>query len=321
MKTSFRAAFSDFGAVAESAFSPAAQSRLDLLQSRLSMTTLRCVTIVGVGLIGGSIGLALRRRNPDIRVLGFGSRPETLAEAKRIGAISELAHTAEAAVADSDLIIVCAPVGHIVDVVKRLAPACRAGTLLTDAGSTKLDIVQSLAAAENLTWPGDVEFIGSHPIAGNEKKGPQHARPDLFEGRAVVITPTAQNTKANLTRLKDFWTSLGSRVIDMTAAEHDQALAVTSHLPHLLAAAIAGTTPERYVTLTAGGWQDTTRIAGGDPALWRQILLSNRDNVLAALAQFRGELEAWHAALENQDATELERLLTEAKRIRDAVGS
>lgn len=292
-----------------------------MLQSRLSMTTLRCVTIVGVGLIGGSIGLALRRRHPDVRVFGSGSRHETLVEAKRIGAVSDIADTVESAASDSDLIIVCAPVDHIAEVVQKLVPACRAGTLLTDAGSTKLAIVQSLSATVTETWPAGVEFIGSHPIAGNEKKGPQHARADLFEDRTVVLTPTSETTPVNLARLKEFWTSLGSRVVEMTAAEHDQALATTSHLPHLLAAAIAATTPERYVTLTAGGWQDTTRIAGGDPALWRQILLSNRENVLAALAQFRGELEAWRTALENQDATELERLLTEAKRIRDAVGS
>jgi len=310
-----------FNASRKSLISPL-PSRAPICYNRgFSMTTLRCVTVVGVGLIGGSIGLALRRRNSGIRVVGFGSRAGTLAEAKRIGAITDIVDTASAAALDSDLIIVCAPVDHIVDQVRQLAMACRAGTLLTDAGSTKLDIVQSLSSVETKTWPADVEFIGSHPIAGNEKKGPQHARSDLFEGRAVVITPTAASTPKNLGKLQEFWKSLGARVVEMTAAEHDQAFAVTSHLPHLLAAAIAGTTPERYVTLTAGGWQDTTRIAGGDPALWRQILLSNRDNVLAALALFCGELEAWRIALENQDAIELERLLTEAKRIRDAVGS
>jgi prephenate dehydrogenase len=286
------------------------------------MTTFRCVTIVGVGLIGGSIGLALRRQDPKIRVRGFGSGPGTLSEAARVGAITEISETAAAAVADADLIIVCAPVSHIVDVVRQLAPACRAQTILTDAGSTKLEIVGALENAARMDkWPAGVEFIGSHPIAGNEKRGPLHARADLFEGRAVVITPTATSTSQNVARLKDFWTSLGARVVEMDSAEHDQALAATSHLPHLVAAAIAGTTPERYVTLTAGGWQDTTRIAGGDPGLWRQILLSNRDNVLTALAQLRDKLEAWRIALENQDAIELERLLTEAKRIRDAVGS
>lgn len=285
------------------------------------MTTLRCVTIVGVGLIGGSIGLALRQRNPNVRVVGFGSRPETLAEARRIGAITEIA-TAPQAAAGSNLIVVCAPVDHIVDQVTRLAAVSRAGTLLTDAGSTKRDIVDSLANSAKLQhWPTDVEFIGSHPIAGNEKKGPQYARADLFQGRIVVVTPTPLSNRANLGRLEEFWQSLGAKVVHMSATEHDQAFAVTSHLPHLLAAAIAGTTPERYVTLTAGGWQDTTRIAGGDPALWRQILLSNRDNVLAALTQFSSALEAWRTALESQDATELERLLTEAKHIRDAVGS
>jgi prephenate dehydrogenase len=137
----------------------------------------------------------------------------------------------------------------------------------------------------------------------------------------VVITPTSQSQSKNVQRLEAFWSGLGANVIQMSAEEHDSALAMTSHLPHLAAAAIAGATPERYVTLTAGGWQDTTRIAAGDPVLWRQIMLSNRENLLAALGQLTTLLDAWRAALEAQDATELERLLTEAKRIRDAVGS
>jgi prephenate dehydrogenase len=285
-----------------------------------TVNTLHTVTIVGVGLIGGSIGLALRQRNPGVKVVGVGSRQATLDSALELGAITSIAPNLEAAVADADLVVVCAPVDHIVDEVQKLARHCKPGTLITDAGSTKAAIASALSSADS-RWPADVRFVGSHPLAGNEKKGPQHARAELFAGRTVVVTPTSQSQPKDVRRLEAFWSGLGAHVVQMSAEEHDSALALTSHLPHLAAAAIAGATPERYVTLTAGGWQDTTRIAAGDPVLWRQIMLSNRENLLAALGQLTTLLDAWRAALEAQDATELERLLTEAKRIRDAVGS
>ncbi len=287
------------------------------------MKTLHTVAIVGVGLIGGSIGLALRARKLADKVIGTGSRAETLETALGLGAITEIAPDVKNAAAGADLVVVCAPVGHIVQLVRSLAPHCPAGTLITDAGSTKAEIVHQLqdAAAADKAWKAEVPFIGSHPLAGNEKKGPRHASAELFAGRTVIITPTAAATKADCRRLSEFWTSLGAAVIEMPPDEHDRALAATSHLPHLAAAAIAGLTPEQYVTLTASGWQDSTRIAAGDPSLWRQILQANRTNVLAALDEYMARLAEWRAALEAQDAAKLEKLLTEAKRIRDAVGS
>ena len=213
------------------------------------MKTLRSVTIVGVGLIGGSIGLALRQRNPTLKVVGVGSRPATLETARQLGAISAIATNLQESVADSDLVVVCAPVDHIVEEVRKLALHCRPGALITDAGSTKAAIVSELsAAATDSNWPSEVRFVGSHPLAGNEKKGPLHARADLFTGRTVVITPTAASRPQDIRRLEDFWSGLGANVLQMPAEEHDSALAMTSHLPHLAAAAIAGATPERYVT-------------------------------------------------------------------------
>lgn len=287
------------------------------------MKPLRAVAIVGVGLIGGSIGLALRARKLADKVIGAGSRPETLQTALKRGAISEIATDIKNAAAEADLVVVCAPVGHIVEQVRSLAPLCRPGTLITDAGSTKAEIVRQLAdaAAGDKTWNSEVRYLGSHPLTGNEKKGPQHASAELFAGCTVIITPTPASRREDCQRLAEFWSSLGAEVIEMPADEHDRALAATSHFPHLAAAAIAGATPEQYVTLTAGGWQDLTRIAAGDPSLWRQILLANRTNVLAALDEYITRLAEWRAALEAQDAVKLQKLLTEAKRIRDAVGS
>jgi prephenate dehydrogenase len=254
--------------------------------------------------------------------VGTGSRPATLEAAKQLGAITHIATHPAAAVAQAELVVVCAPVDHIVDQVQKLAPYCRPGTLITDAGSTKLEIVAALARAASAPgWPAGVAFVGSHPLAGNEKTGPQHAAADLFAGRVVVITPTSETGELDRAKLSAFWSALGASVVEMPADEHDRALAATSHLPHLVASAIAGATPERYVTLTAGGWQDTTRIAAGDPALWRQILLANRANVLASLDELSARLSAWRKALEAGNAVELDKLLKEGKRIRDAVGS
>ncbi len=286
------------------------------------MKVWNCVTIVGVGLIGGSVGLAARARNVAKQIVGVGSRPATLDTARKRGAITDIATEPAAAVARADLVVICAPVDHIVEQARRFAPHCRAGTLITDTGSTKARIVGEIEqAAAEPTWAKDVRFVGSHPLAGNEKRGPQHASADLFEGRTVVVTPTDRTPAEDVDAVSDFWKSLGAKTVQLPPAEHDSALALTSHLPHLLAAAIAGATPERYVTLTAGGWQDTTRIAASDPVLWRQILLANRENLLDALAGFSSRLSEWRQALEHRDAAAMERLLAEAKRIRDAVGS
>jgi prephenate dehydrogenase len=280
------------------------------------------VCIVGVGLIGGSVGLAARARGVAQQVVGAGSRPATLEAAHELGAITVMAADATSAVADAELVVICAPVDHIVEQAVRLAPFCRPGTLITDAGSTKARIAAEMdAAAQEKTWPRGVHFVGSHPLAGNEKQGPRHATADLFVDRTVVVTPTAITRSQDAATIAEFWTALGARVVQMPPEEHDRALAATSHLPHLAAAAVAGTTPVEYLPLTAGGWQDTTRIAAGDPALWRQIMLANRENLLDALAGLSQILAEWQAALVRGDAAAMERLLAEAKRVRDGVGS
>jgi prephenate dehydrogenase len=286
------------------------------------MKVWNCLTIVGVGLIGGSVGLAARARGVAKMVVGTGSRPATLETARSLGAITDIETEPARAVAEAELVVICAPVDHIVEQARRLAPHCKSGALITDAGSTKGQIVAELEqAAAQPTWGANARFVGSHPLAGNEKQGPRHAAADLFAGRTVVVTPTSSSRGEDVTAVSDFWTSLGAHVVQMPADEHDRALAATSHLPHLLAAAIAGSTPQRYVTLTAGGWQDTTRIAAGDPALWRQIMLANRAHLTDALDRLLVLLGQWREALARGDAATMERLLAEAKHIRDAVGS
>jgi prephenate dehydrogenase len=239
-----------------------------------------------------------------------------------MGAITAIAADVQSAVADAELVIVCAPVDHIVEQVRSLAPHCRPGTLITDAGSTKLEIVEQLEqAAAQSSWPANVVFIGSHPLAGNEKQGPAHADADLLVGRTVVVTPPCSGHAEAAQAISRFWEALGARVVPMSAAEHDQAVAATSHLPHLAASAVAAATPASYLPLTARGWLDTTRIAAGDPALWRQIMLANRQNLLAALERYERELARIRESLESQDGAALEGLLDHAKHIRDAAGN
>ncbi len=278
--------------------------------------------IVGVGLIGGSIGLALRARKLARRVVGAGSRPATVEAAQKRGAIDQPASDIMAAAGQADLVIVCAPVAHIAEQVCRLAPHCRQGTLITDAGSTKLEIVNSIMhdAGPGGDWGRGVRFVGSHPLAGNEKSGPVHASAELFQGRTVVVTPAAHARPEDVAAIGQFWTSLGARVCEMSPEEHDRALAATSHLPHLLAAALAAATPEEWLALTAGGWHDTTRIAAGDPGLWRQIMLANRDNLLLSLDRLEKMLAQFRTVIAQSNGPELQRLLDEGKQRREASG-
>lgn len=278
------------------------------------MPAFNTVAIHGVGLIGGSIGLGLRRRGLARHVIGIGYREESLRVAKDIGAVSETTLSLAEGVAQADLVIVCTPVGRIADDVRAAAASCRPGALITDVGSTKAQIAAEVGDA----LPGGVRFIGGHPLAGSERRGASAADADLFVGRVVILTPDNKTRSEDLSALSQFWESLGARVRCMSADEHDRALAATSHLPHLLAAALALATPETILDLTATGWADGTRVASGDPELWRQIFATNRQGLLAALSQFDASLAALRAAIERNDDDEVTRLLTTAKQRRDA---
>lgn len=281
------------------------------------------VAIVGVGLIGGSIGIDLLRRGLAKNVVGVGRRQATLRTAKRLGAVSSTTLDLAKGVADAELVIVCTPVGRIVEDVRAAALACPSGALVTDAGSTKAAIVSALDGDSALA--DGVRFVGSHPLAGSEKNGPAAALPDLFKNRTVVVTPTARTRKSDEQAISAFWRSLGAKVVRMSPEEHDRALAATSHLPHLVAAALASATDKQDLALVARGWLDTTRIAGGDPALWEQIFAANRANVLTALGRYEKVLASFRQALKAGNEAELIRLLAEAQTVargsRDALGS
>jgi prephenate dehydrogenase len=281
------------------------------------MKHFRNVAIIGTGLIGGSIGLALRQRGLADTVVGIGRRQVSLRIARRVGAVSNTTIDIDKGVAEAELIVVCTPVGRIAEHVRQAAMNCPEGTLITDAGSTKRTIVEAL----DNSLPRGCRFLGSHPLAGSEKSGPSYADANLFEGRVALITPTSNTRTEDFARIEEFWESLGSVVIQMSPEEHDKALALSSHLPHVAAVALAAALPEKYFRLSGTGMLDTTRLASGDPELWKQILTHNREFVLSALEQYGAKLTALHAAIRDGNEDELERMLTAAKKTRDALGS
>jgi prephenate dehydrogenase len=220
--------------------------------------------------------------------------------------------------------VICTPVEQIVQSASDAASHVSSGAILTDAGSTKGNVVMQAENAVSMIAQETgrkIAFVGSHPLAGSEKTGPDAARADLFQDRVVVITPTAHTDRSAAQTVSEFWEQLGASVVRRGAEEHDQAMAMTSHLPHLIATVLAAATPEELTNLTAGGWRDTTRIAAGDPELWRQIFLSNQSYTLKALADFETVLARFRTALEAADGSLLASLLAEGKRRRDAVGN
>ncbi|WP_439620963.1 prephenate dehydrogenase [Gemmata sp.] len=274
------------------------------------------VTVVGVGLIGGSVGLASRARGVASRVVGVGRDPKTLARAVELGAIDAFSTDLAAGVRDADLVVVCTPVDRIAGMILAAAPHVRPGTIFTDAGSTKQNILCGLAGK----LPDRYPYVPAHPIAGAEKAGVEHARADLFQHRVTIITPTTLGTDSEaLVRVEAFWKALGARVVRMSPEEHDSVLASTSHLPHAVASGVAASTPVDYLPLSAGGFRDVTRIAGGDPALWAAIFQANRDPVLSALRVFTQHMLEFQRLLEAGDGAGLVRWLAEAKQVRDAL--
>lgn len=280
------------------------------------------VAIVGVGLIGGSIGLALRERKLAQKIIGVGRHQQTLDVARKLGAIDHGVTNLANGVSQAQLVIVATPVDTIAERVVQASAACPAGALITDAGSTKVSIVSAVDAGLAARRSGP-RFVGSHPLAGDHRTGPEHARGDLFDGRVVVITPTEHTRPAAVTEISGFWQSLGANVRSMKPSEHDAALAITSHLPHVVAIALAAATPTELLPLTAGGWKDTTRIAGADPELWQAIFTANRERVLEAIDQMDQVFGSLRESLEQGDNETLRQILETAakrKRERDALG-
>ena len=280
-----------------------------------SVKSLGTVAILGVGLIGGSIGLAVRQRGLSDRVIGIGRKSARLRKAKQLGAVTETTTNIERGVSEADFVIVCTPVQYVVEQVREISQYVRSGTLITDVGSTKQTIVEGLTVLEN------GHFIGSHPMAGGERGGVGNADADLFEKRTIVVTPEKRTNKAAQSRISKFWKSLGARVMELDCKEHDRAVAVISHLPHTLASVLSTQANAKQLALAAGGWIDTTRIAGADPELWLEILRDNNKQVIRAVDRFLDDLHKFRDALESDNSRVLLRYLNQGKQNRESMGN
>lgn len=281
------------------------------------MTAYQNVAIIGVGLIGGSIGLALRERRLADRVIGVGRRQSSLDKALKCGVIHTATTDLSEGVSAAEVVVVATPVGSVIADVCRVLAAAPQAALVTDVGSTKAEICTGVAAeADNCG-----SFVGSHPLAGDHRTGPENARADLLQDKVVVVTPTSETPEATTRKSHEFWRRLGAEVVEMSPLEHDRALATTSHLPHLLASAMAAITPPEWLPLSATGWADTTRVAAGDPGLWTQIFSQNSQQVVESLDKLIEQLQSARHSLVNDDQAQLEHFLLDAKRIRDALGN
>jgi prephenate dehydrogenase len=244
------------------------------------------LSILGVGLLGGSIGLAAKAKAIPCHITGYGHRQVSLDAALQAGAIDVATTDLAQAVRGARLVILATPIRFFEKMLESLAPLLPPGSVVTDVGSTKRSVV---AAAERIL-PAGVHFVGSHPMAGSEKQGVEWARADLFTGARCLMTPTKHTDPEAFAFVRSFWSSLGMRLTELTAHEHDRRVAEFSHLPHLLAAALVSLQDEAALDLVGNGFLDTTRIAGGDGSLWRDILLDNQDNVQAAVGKLRRQL-------------------------------
>ncbi len=277
------------------------------------------VVVVGVGLIGGSFSLALQAAGAAGRIVGVGRRPETLERARSLDIVGAVGGMDAATLSDADLVLVAVPVAQTGGVLASLAPLVGPSTIVTDAGSTKQDVVAAARAAMGARIG---QFVPGHPIAGTEHSGPEAAFAELYRGRNVVLTPLPENSPADVARLRGAWEACGAQVRELGVAEHDQVFAAVSHLPHLLAYAlvdhVAGRAGgEGLLSFAAGGFRDFTRIASSHPEMWRDICLANRSALLHELAGYGKVLDEVRDMLERGDGTALQTLFGKARLARN----
>lgn len=285
------------------------------------MSGFRSVAIIGLGLLGGSIGLAVREFLPEVRTTGFDVSPEHRARAAERGLVDRVCDDACDAVRDADCVIFCVPPGVMGEAAAAVADAVRADAVVSDVGSCKVSVAKALAEA----LPGR-HVIPAHPVAGTENSGPDAGFATLFQGRWCIVTPPEDASAFKLGELVTFWEAIGARVELMDAAHHDRVLAVTSHLPHLIAYTIVGTasdleevTQSEVIKYSAGGFRDFTRIAASDPTMWRDVFLANKDAVLEMLQRFSEDLTALQKAIRVGDGDVLFDHFTRTRAIRRSI--
>lgn len=283
------------------------------------MARVEKLVVVGVGLIGGSFALALKRAGAVKHVVGVGRSDENIRRALELGLIDAAGALDAATLADADLVMLAAPVGQLGALMRSMAPLLGSRTVVTDAGSTKQDVVE-LARRE--LRGALARFVPGHPIAGTEYSGAGAAFAELYLGRKVVLTPLAETTPAAVARVRSAWEACGAQVLELEPDEHDAAFAAVSHLPHVLAYALVDQVARHenaqlLFSCAAGGFRDFTRIASSHPEMWRDICMANRKALLAELDRYRNGLDRVRALLERGDAKALENLFIEARAARN----
>ncbi len=284
----------------------------------MSDASFRHVAIIGLGLIGSSIARAVRAHMPDIQISGFDADADTCERAKALDICDHVHRDYTRNLDTADLVILCVPVGAMEAVLIAAAPHLAADAVISDVGSCKASVLAAMRAAVP-----DHIHVPAHPVAGTEKSGPDAGFASLFQGRWCILTPDADSNADSVARLTTFWENLGANVETMDAAHHDMVLAVTSHLPHLIAYTIVGTasdledvTQSEVIKYSAGGFRDFTRIAASDPIMWRDVFLSNKEAVLEMLQRFSEDLSALQRAIRWDRGDELEELFSRTRAVR-----
>jgi prephenate dehydrogenase len=280
----------------------------------------RKVTLLGVGLLGGSLGMALRKRGLANQVHGYVRRETSVRECIQAGAVDSASTQLPESVRDADLIVLCTPLAQMAGLARAVLPAVSAGALVTDVGSVKGPLVREL---EPLFAGRGAVFVGSHPMAGSEKMGVSAARPDLYQSAVCVVTPTRESREEELSKTEELWRAVGARTLRLSPEAHDELVARSSHLPHVLAAHLA-----KYVLdpsqaseqsqLCATGFRDSTRIASGSPEMWRDIVVMNREPLKRAIKEYRAQIETFETLLDRSDASAIETFFQNAKQLRDS---
>ena len=280
------------------------------------------VALIGLGLIGGSLGHAMKRGGLARHVAGYARSEATRSRAIEIGFIDSAHASAAEAVKDADLVVVCTPVGALGAVAAEIEPHLKKGAILTDVGSVKLAVIRDMGPHV----PEGVHFIPGHPIAGTEESGPDAGFAELFEGRWCILTPVPGTDQGAIDRLSAFWTECGSKVDVMEPKHHDLVLAIVSHLPHIIAYNIVGTasdletvTQSEVIKYSASGFRDFTRLAASDPTMWRDVCLNNKEPILEMLARFSEDLTALQRAIRWGDGDKLFDLFTRTRAIRRSI--
>jgi len=278
------------------------------------------VTLVGVGLLGGSMGLALKQRQLADKVDGFVRRSVSIGDCEKIGAVDHATRDLKRAVENADLVILCTPLGQMRDVTLKMLPALKPGAIVTDVGSVKCSVIEEI---EHMIAGAGAHFVGSHPMAGGEKTGVAAARADLFVNTVCILTPTPNSQKEAVRQVEELWTTLGARVLKLSPAAHDDLVSRSSHLPHVVAAELANYVlspahPPEQASVCANGFRDTTRIASGSPEMWRDIAMANRKNLGRVLGVFIEDLQEFSLALEKEDVKAVEEFFEKAKQRRDS---